>query len=338
MSRETSLWLNTNTLIGFVAQRGHAWHYRAEEQGEQNNHYAGAIPADDVRRRLFDWDAVEGAITAVHVRDDGTTLIHTDPNRKAVMRSDTGIILGVFKDSYLIHPYTEWLVDTAALLLDDELQIGSAGLLRNGGQAWVQLEVPETITTPEGVKFRPHLLCATSLDGTLSTTYRRCVTNVVCDNTMAAALGERDQELKIRHSRYSTLKLAEARDALAIVHDVGAAFAAQVAELCDIKVSDGDWAQFLESLVPPVADDGRAKTMADAKRKKLDVLWTADERVHPWAGTAYGVVQAVNTYVHHEQTVRNGERAERNMDRAITGKVDQLDRDTLDRLYAILPL
>ena len=32
MSRETLPHLNTTTLIGFTGHRGHAWHYRAEEQ------------------------------------------------------------------------------------------------------------------------------------------------------------------------------------------------------------------------------------------------------------------------------------------------------------------
>ncbi len=39
MSRESLQWLNTNTLIGFTDQRGHAWHWRAQEQNGTSNHY-----------------------------------------------------------------------------------------------------------------------------------------------------------------------------------------------------------------------------------------------------------------------------------------------------------
>jgi hypothetical protein len=49
MSKETLQHLNANTLIGFTDKRGHAWHYRAEEQGDEPNHYLGAIPLGDVR-------------------------------------------------------------------------------------------------------------------------------------------------------------------------------------------------------------------------------------------------------------------------------------------------
>jgi hypothetical protein len=59
MSRESLEWLNRNTLIGFTDERSKAWHYRASEQGSEPNHYPGAIPVADVKRRLFSWQALE---------------------------------------------------------------------------------------------------------------------------------------------------------------------------------------------------------------------------------------------------------------------------------------
>jgi len=35
MPKETFQWLNTMTLIGFTAKRGHAWHYRGSGQGAE---------------------------------------------------------------------------------------------------------------------------------------------------------------------------------------------------------------------------------------------------------------------------------------------------------------
>jgi len=51
--------------------------------------------------------------------------------------------------------------------LDDNLSISSAGLLRNR-VAWVEVSVPDNITTPEGVVFRPNPLATTSFDGSLA--------------------------------------------------------------------------------------------------------------------------------------------------------------------------
>ena len=67
--------LNTNTLIGNTDARGTAWHYRAEEQGEESNHYPGPIPVADVERRLFHWEAVSRRV-GVELPAD---LDHHDP-------------------------------------------------------------------------------------------------------------------------------------------------------------------------------------------------------------------------------------------------------------------
>ncbi|MDQ3678189.1 MAG: DUF932 domain-containing protein, partial [Actinomycetota bacterium] len=266
-----------------------------------------------------------------------------DPARKAMLRppgalgpADDGAILGIFRSGYAGHDYEEWLLEQVAAILDDDLAIGSAGLLKGGAVAWVSIEMPDTIQTPEGVDFRPFLLAATSFDGSIATTYGRKVQLAVCDNTLAVALREHGQQVKVRHSRYSQLKLADAREALAMVHTIADDFAAEVSRLTAVRVSDGDWAHFLDDIAPVPGDEGRARTIALTKRERLTRLWNHDMRVAPWRGTAWGAVQAVNTYTHHEGVVRGMGRAERNMLRAVEGGIDTLDRNSAEHILAIV--
>jgi phage/plasmid-like protein (TIGR03299 family) len=336
MSAETLQHLNTNTLIGFTDKRGHAWHYRAEEQGEESNHYNGAIPLADVERRLFNWKAVAGPVETTILNEYGVQRI-TDPERQVIVRPDLGTVLGVFKAGYKIHDYNEWLVQHVATILDDDLSIGSAGLLKGGAVAWVSVEVPDTITTPEGVDFRPNLVAVTSLDGSLATTYKRTVTVTVCDNTLALALAEKGQQVKIKHSSKSLGRVTEVREALQIVHTISDDFSAQVKRLCEVTVTDQQWKAFLEAHVPVEQDASkRSVTLADSKRESLTSLWKNDNRVSPWKNTAFGVLQADNTYRHHIQTVRGGERVERNNLQTIDGTVDKQDREVLDTLRKVL--
>ena len=340
MSNETGLHLNTQTLIGFTAKRGNAWHYREELQGDESNHYVGAIPVDDIIRRLFPWTPVEGDVQTTYISEDGVTTI-VDPTRKTIIRPDTGKVLGVFKLGFTIHEYREWLLKNLSWLLDDsDLAVGSAGLLRDGAVAWVQVEMPETVTTPEGIDFRPFLSGATSLDGSLSSTYQCGAQVIVCDNTLDASLTEKDAtRIKIRHSRKSLGRIQEVRDALQIVHTVADDFAAQVKALCEVTVDDKTWAAFLDAHVELPEKPGRGRTLAENKRDALASLWNNDQRVAPWKGTAFGVVQAVNTYTHHVKSVRGGvSRAERNAERAVTGKVHDLDASTLETLNKVLVL
>ena len=249
MSKESLQWLNTNTLIGCTDKRGTAWHWRAQEQGERSNHYPGAIPVADVQDRLFGWQA-ESRRLAVEVEADRASITHLSKDgqprswavvadRQAICRSDDDTVMGIFGSGYTRHQYREWLLTTVADLLDDDLAISSAGLLRGGAIAWVEVSMPDTLTTPEGVAFRPNLLATTSFDGSIATTYKRTVTDTVCDNTRELALSEAGQEVKVKHSRNSIAQLGPARQALALVHTLADEFAAEVAQLCATTVTRG---------------------------------------------------------------------------------------------------
>jgi phage/plasmid-like protein (TIGR03299 family) len=278
-----------------------------------------------------------------HLAADGTPARWVEvPDKQAITRSDTGEVMGIFAPGYARHQYREWLLSTVAEIIDDDLSISSAGLLRGGAIAWVEVSVPDSIDTPEGVTFRPNLLATTSFDGSIATTFKRTVTDTVCDNTRSLALAEQGQAYKVKHSRYSDAKLADARQALAMVYTLADDFAAEVKQLCATDVTQTQWQTFLDGLVP-ITDaksgeqlTGRALTLAEKKRDSLAKLYRHDDRVAPWAGTAMGVIKAVNTYEHHESTVRGATRAERNMLRTVTGDFAALDHTTWTSLQHVL--
>jgi hypothetical protein len=100
MSRETLEWLNCMTLIGdtnversydsWVNAQGQAWHYRAALQGDEPNHYPGAIPVADVERRLFGWEPIAVSpmvATYTEITEDGVELITvSDGERQMIVR------------------------------------------------------------------------------------------------------------------------------------------------------------------------------------------------------------------------------------------------------------
>lgn len=351
MSMETMEDLNTYTLIGMTDKRGNAWHYREDLQGDEPNHYAGAIPVADVQRRLFYWTPGEAPVSAtVTTMDENGVHSYTimDEGRKAILRppgtfgeNDPGAMLGLHKEGYKMHDCNEWLIQNVANLLDDDLGISSAGLLAGGAQAWVEVSIPESIKTPEGVTFRPNLLATTSLDGTLATTYKRSINYTVCDNTRAMVLAGAGEVFRVKHTRNSVARILDARSALNMVHTMAEDEQAEIAALCNMTVTDRQWAKFLDSLVPMVDEKnevktGRALTMAEKKREELSSLWNYDERVTPWKNTAHGVLQAVNTWAHHVQTVKGNDRAGRNMSLTVSGGFDKLDTATMDTLNKVL--
>ncbi|MFE7423424.1 DUF932 domain-containing protein [Rhodococcus sp. NPDC057529] len=348
MSAETLTWLNTQTLIGMTSERGRAWHYRAQEQGAQSNHYPGAIPVGDVAERLFFWDAIKVPVLAQFPADvesmtgldaEGRPVMAQQmPGMVAVARSDTRQVFKVFSDGYEPHQYREWLLGAVSNILGDTLVVTSAGLLRHGGQAWVEVSVPETLHDGcTGFSYRPNLLAATSLDGSLATTYGRTVTATVCDNTMAIALGQaRGQQVKIRHSRYSGLRIEQARQALSLVEETADEFTDTLRHLSSTTVTDRQWFAFLDAWHPMPEEAGRARTIATRVREELVEMYRHDVRASTWQGTAFGVVQAVNTWAHHKQPVKGASRAERNQEGAISGRFDKLDASVVSTLEKVL--
>jgi phage/plasmid-like protein (TIGR03299 family) len=330
MSAETIEWLNENTLIGMTDKRGTAWHYR---EGS-NNHFPGAIPVERVMS-LIDIPLAEATLSAQRLTEDGVQTFEV-PDRKAIVRTDTGDVFGIFKQGYQIHGYDEWLRQNLELILDDGLNISSAVLLKKGAVASVQAELEDTRET-NGVAFRPFITSASSCDGSLATTYLLGSQVVVCDNTLSAALGSADSKVKIRHSVNSLARVGQVRTNLGLaVEEAGDSFEEEVKRLTSEYVSDERWNEFLKAYTGvETASEGRSKTMAEGKVGILNRLWTFDERVAPWRNNAYGVLAAVNTAVHHEFSIKGMERAERNMLRSVTGEWDTIDANTLSLLATV---
>jgi hypothetical protein len=99
-----------------------------------------------------------------------------------------------------------------------------------------------------------------------------------------------------------------------------------------------EFRQVLEVMVP-IADNATKRTRSNgiSKRQALTQLWDYDPRVAPWKNSAFGVVQAFNTWHHHEQNGLSGDthdarrhaRADRNALRAITGETEKNDAEIM---------
>lgn len=344
MSTETAKWLNRNVLVGYTDKRGKAWHYRKSEQGDEPNHYPGAIPLDDVIRRLFYWTANTSPVymripaslaEADGVDDQGAPYKTVEiKNKKAIYHSETLECFNVFGKDYCSHQFAE-LTEIAANLIDDDINIGSAGLLKKGAIGWVLIERPESIEVIEGFPVRSSILFTTSHNGAFATRIKPVNTFVVCDNTHAIALRETGAQFTARHSKNSNLRIQSIRDALGFIQRLDAEIEQEIKTLADWKVTDGDFAKVLDFIVPTVTE-GSKKVIVNVatKRQAIANLYKEDPRVAPWSGTALGVLQAFNTYNHHNDA-NKAKQSERNMMNLLGGKTFRSDLEVLTVLRGV---
>lgn len=332
MSRETLQWLNENSLIGFTAERGKAWHHL---EG-YDNHFEGAIPVERMLD-LMSYPLAEGVPTVTVLGDDGVTTFEAK-GHKGIVRVDTGEVFKFFREGYQIHQPREWLVQNLDTLTHGGLQLAAGLLLKGGAVASVQAELTDTREAAEGVKHRPYITAATSMDGSMATTYLVGTRLWVCDNTLTYALAEKDAlKHKVRHSSKSLGRMGEVRQNLGlVVEEVGDAIDQEIARLTAEYVSDERWREFTQALTEYNPDKpGKAATNAQRKIAQLNQMWNHDERVAPWKNSAWGVLSAVNTAEHHVFGTDGTAREQRNALRTVQGKWDAIDRNTLRVLASV---
>lgn len=284
MSRETGQWLNDN-----VVTWERAWHQAADS----SNIYPGGVPMEVVRELLTSWTPEEIELYDADMK-------HIE-EFKAIRRSDTQEIFAVHGDGYQTHTYKDWLTDTVtdSIASDEDVIISSAGLLKKGAQAWVVVQRPMVAHAHGGVEFWPFLTLSTSLDGSMSTQINKNNQVAVCDNTLEIERNINTQFL-FRHTKGSGSRLAEFRGVAAALAEGETDFAKEVNRLLETSVDPTQFQKFLETQVPIKDDDGPAKkTRSERKRQEITQLYKADERAASWTGTAYGVLQAFNTWDQH---------------------------------------
>jgi phage/plasmid-like protein (TIGR03299 family) len=349
MSKETLEFLRTNVRVGYTTKDGPAW-WAADKSNAgylaDGSHFEGPVP-EDVVRRVLDVPFVAAKVLTEYVNAAGETVTTVDPDRQAIVSPDDGHRHGYFSNGWKLHGYQEWTADQLAAILDQtrgELGVKSVGLLQTRGVAFIQAQLEGSGMEVGGFPFTPYLLAATSVNGHLSSTYATGVIAAVCDNTLAASLSGALAKFRVKHSRNSHAKLSEVRDALGLVYQAADDFIESAAALQAIDVSDKDFAAWLDEVTPvPAADPksstGGAKyTNAVKERDALLSLWQHDPKVTPWAGTAFGVLQAGNTYRTWQRGVKgaDGGRMERNLLNMVTGKGVAEDASDLDKLASVL--
>lgn len=335
MSMETYQTLNTKVLLGHNQK---AWHHMAKHMTEGDTTYPGAIPVEEIMRRLFDFE-VEMCELIVK-RPDGTTF--TQDKFFAQVPSNQDIIYGVHKDGYVGHQYKRWLIEYVQQMLGAGVEITSAACLRQGAMAFVSVRMPDAFRTKHGVEFYAYLMAITSFDMSCSTQYKTGDVLAVCDNTAAAMMSSAGNHFKIKHTRNSETKIEDALAALKLLEQEQSAFAQQCDELCETTVTDAQFEKFLSELVPmPEMDDKdinardystRSATIAANKRERLNELYRNDGRCAPWKGTRFGVVQAVSCWNQWDSRNHKDGRVVRAFENQINGRTLQNDLNTLKLL------
>lgn len=205
-------------------------------------------------------------------------------------------------DSYGIVQSSEVLEMAEAIATAGDFPIVSAGTLREGSQMFFTLYAGED--SPAGFHMRNYVTACTSHDGSLTAQVFGSNIVTVCANTLAAALWGAFRPIRIRHTRYAGDRVQDAITVLKAQRVQQERVHNGIESLARVPVTALDLSRLLDYVAPVPEEEGRSRTIAENARGKILALYRDDERAAPFAGSALGFVQAVNTFENWSATVR----------------------------------
>lgn len=252
---------------------------------------------------------------------------------KALRNKDAAVFLGAVGGDYKVIPHATGfeLVDSL-MNTTDGAHYETAGALGNGAVVWGLADLGLTISVGED-KQNGYLLFATSHDGSYSCLFRTCLTRVVCQNTLNAALSEKTRSMfRVRHTKNAMTRIQDA-------HKTLAAFAADLGTieeklrfLATRRLTRQSFTTVMDRLFPvrtKVDDNGDAIAVNPTRRENilseiLECYERADDNAFPeQRGTAYNLLNAVTEYTDHLRSSANRAQS------SLFGSGDKLKTDAL---------
>jgi phage/plasmid-like protein (TIGR03299 family) len=285
------------------------WH----REGDILDDYPGTWAEARVLAGL-DWDPVSTEVYAITgINPDGTTHYEPIAGWKSIVRSDTGAVLSLNRDTYTVIDHGEMGEIVEAVLAQPNVKWETAGVLDSGRAVWCLALLDEPIELPgDHSPTLPYLAITNRHDGTAACALRATAVRIVCANTFRAAEleGERTgTTFSFIHKSNWRDRIEEAREAVTGARREMHRYTELAHELLGIAVTPRQRELFVTEFIPMppagLVTDRVARNVEEA-RSALRLIF-ASKTTEQVAGTAYGLVQAAGEYLDHVRTARTWE-------------------------------
>jgi phage/plasmid-like protein (TIGR03299 family) len=235
--------------------------------------------------------------------------IHAFPEQKVLYRSDTKAPLSVVSSRYQVVQPAEILEFYRDLTEVGGFELETAGVLKEGRKLWALARTGQSGLLKGKDKISGYLLLATACDGTLATTAQFTSVRVVCNNTLAIALGDGTGAVKVPHR--SQFDPQAVKRQLGIAVSSWDAFMVRTKALAERKVSDSSAEIFLRRVLTyPSTNQADRDALAVNERaiRAIGELFGGRGKgagLPSASGTAWGLLNAVTEYVDHHRRARS---------------------------------
>jgi phage/plasmid-like protein (TIGR03299 family) len=297
-----------------------------------------ALPAHQpidvwARKAGMDWQIQEAPVRYMAESVGRLHAIRSFPDKKVLFRSDTHAPLGVVSQRFQVVQPRDILEFYRDLTEVSGFVLETAGVLKGGRKIWALARTGQSFMLPGDDVTNAYVLLATACDGTLATTAQFTSVRVVCQNTLAVALGNHVGAVKVPHN--TTFDPQSVKQRLGIAISGWDAFKHRMKLLSDYSIANADALTYLHDVFS--AQSNGAKTAGGEKTiDKVMGLFGGHGRGSNLAsakGTAFGLLNAVTEFVDH--TRRTQSPAHR-LDSAWFGQGAQLKQKALDHALLMI--
>lgn len=262
--------------------------------------------------------------------------IHSFADQKVLFRSDTKAPLSVVSNRYqIVQPQAvlEFYRDLTEL---SGYELETAGVLKGGRKFWALARTGQSTAIKGNDQVNGYLLLATSCDGTLATTATPTTVRVVCNNTLAIALNNACEPIKVPHSTRFDPRAVKSQ--LGIAVSQWDDFMYRMRTLAERKVQWHEAMGFFMSVLCDTQPNSPIPDVLPNERalRKVQSLYEGKGRGATLAsaqGTAWGLLNAVTEYADHERRARSNEYR---MDSAWFGQGAQMKQRALDTALRLI--
>ena len=266
------------------------------------------------KRPLFTYD------TDNHYGDTGLIIPEIRvPNYFATVRTDTEDVLGVVgKDYEIVQNINAFEFFDAIVGGGDGILYETAGALGLGERIFITAKLPDYIRIGKDDLIEQYLFLTTSHNGLGSITAAFTPVRIVCNNTLNAALGNRSNAVKIRHTSSANDRIKQAHTLMGISSSITNELNGLLNHWAKVRINDAELKKLIQIAMAPNKEvlqnlqSGEADELSANYTNIVDKVYeyalsSPTQQTETTAGTVFGAYNSVTGYFQNVRNYKNDE-------------------------------
>lgn len=240
------------------------------------------------------------------------------PNYFAAVRTDNDAVLGVVGKDYQIIQNRDAFSFFDSIVGGDGILYETAGALGKGERIFITAKLPDYIRVGSDDLIEKYLFLTTSHDGSGSITAAFTPIRIVCANTLNAAMNNKTNAVRIRHTSNARQRLEQAHKVMGISDMLSAQMESIFNHWTKIRITDSEVKKLIQYALVPNKE--ALKAIVEGREEELSACFTnmvdsafeyamsdQTQLMDTTKGTVFGAYNAVTGYFQNVRNYKNGE-------------------------------